>query len=398
MTYFPPSTQNGTIDPFPPTIISLNDTEYEYARRYGTLEDPPDLGSIATGKLAILGIATSPSFFKSIDILPSIGSSVTQYVSVHSEPSSGSNLTKTWHFRADSFASLNSSQYEFGCAFTKTGSSGNSYGFYYGSSVGVASTGSWGVFIDDEVSNYFDDLVLVGKTTPIQISGNTPIVQIFNNNSKGGLYVQGNADVGGSGDIGSTLGVGAKLTVRSGGYSVTGNSDITGTLNVTSTVTAPTFVGSLTGTASGNKTLAAFDIPHVTKKGKRIRHVVAEGPEPGIYIRGKLINSNSIELPEYWDGLIDPESITVSLTQIGYSQDLIVDGIEWGKVVKIKSGNGSNINCYYEVWAARWVNPMDHDEKLHVVYEGETPDDYPGNRNSFLVGGWDYDKRIPKWG
>ena len=159
----------------------------------------------------------------------------------------------------------------------------------------------------------------------------------------------------------------------------------------------PTFIGNLTGVASGNKTLASFDIPHVKDKGKRIRHIVAEGPEPGIYIRGKLKDTNVIELPEYWDGLIDPESITVTLTQIGYSQDLIVDKIEWGKRIVVKSGTGANIHCFYEVWAARWLNPMNHDEKLTVVYEGDTPDDYPGGNENFLVGGWDYDRRETKW-
>ena len=171
----------------------------------------------------------------------------------------------------------------------------------------------------------------------------------------------------------------------------------TATMTASGTVTAPTFVGNLTGVASGNKVLAAFDIPHVKDKNKRIRHIVAEGPEPGIYIRGKLKDTNVIELPEYWDGLIDPETITVTLTQIGYSQDLIVDDIEWGKKVIIRSGVGANIHCFYEVWAARWVNPMNHDEKLHVVYEGETPDDYPGSNQDFLIGGWDYDRRNPQW-
>jgi len=167
-------------------------------------------------------------------------------------------------------------------------------------------------------------------------------------------------------------------------------------------VTAPTFIGNLignvtgnvTGTASGNK---AFDIPHVTQKGKRIRHIIAEGPEAGIYVRGKIKDTNIIELPEYWDGLIDPETITVTLTQIGYSQDLIVDKIEWGKNIIIRSGLGANIHCYYEVWAARWLNPMNHDEKLIVVYDGETPDDYPGDNRQFLIGGWDYDRRNPQW-
>ena len=164
----------------------------------------------------------------------------------------------------------------------------------------------------------------------------------------------------------------------------------------TGIITATTFVGALTGTASGNKVLP-FDIPHVTQKGKRIRHIIAEGPEAGIYVRGKIKDTNAIELPEYWDGLIDPETITVTLTQIGYSQDLIVDKIDLGKNIIIRSGIGTNIHCYYEVWASRWINPMNHDEKLIVVYDGETPDDYPGDNKQFLIGGWDYDRRNPYW-
>ena len=174
-----------------------------------------------------------------------------------------------------------------------------------------------------------------------------------------------------------------------------GNLAIDNTLQVGATgvyggnVTAPTFIGNLignvTGKASGNK---SFDIPHVTQPGKRIRHVCAEGPEAGIYIRGRLTGKNVINLPDYWDGLVDPETITVTLTQIGSSQDLIVDAIEWGKRVKVRSGNGTNIDCFYEVWVARHINPENHDEKLHVVYEGESPADYPGDNDNFIVGGY----------
>jgi hypothetical protein len=174
--------------------------------------------------------------------------------------------------------------------------------------------------------------------------------------------------------------------------------NLTGTGTFGGEVAAPTFrgnfVGNLTGTASGNK---GFDIPHVKDGGKRIRHICVEGPESGIYVRGSLKDANEIVLPEYWDGLVDPETITVTLTQIGYSQDLIVDKIEWGKIVRIRSGNGANINCFYEVWAARHINPMNHDEKLHVVYEGNSPKDYPGNNEYYLLGGWDYDRRETKW-
>ena len=59
-----------------------------------------------------------------------------------------------------------------------------------------------------------------------------------------------------------------------------------------------------------------FDIPHPTKKGYRLRHVCLEGPESGVYYRGRLTGKNVIELPEYWRGLVDAETFTVTLTQI----------------------------------------------------------------------------------
>ena len=90
-------------------------------------------------------------------------------------------------------------------------------------------------------------------------------------------------------------------------------------------------------------------------------------------------------MPEYWDGLVDPESITVSLTQIGYSQDLIVEGIEWGKIVKVKSGNGTSIDCYYTIQASRVDG-----EPLIVEDEGETPAEYPGSKDQFSISGFDY--------
>ena len=123
-----------------------------------------------------------------------------------------------------------------------------------------------------------------------------------------------------------------------------------------------------------------FDIPHPTKKGYRLRHVCLEGPESGVYYRGRLTGKNVIELPEYWRGLVDPETITVTLTQIKTSQDLIVDGIEWGSRVKIKSGNGTGIDCFYLVHAERADG-----EKLIVEYEGQSPDDYPGDNSIYSI-------------
>ena len=135
------------------------------------------------------------------------------------------------------------------------------------------------------------------------------------------------------------------------------------------------------GVTAGGHTLANkkdFDIPHPTKKGHRLRHVCLEGPEAGVYVRGRLTGKNIIELPEYWRGLVDPETITVTLTQIKTSQDLIVDGIEWGTRIKVRSGNGTDIDCFYHVQAERKDG-----EKLIVEYEGTSIDDYPGNNAEY---------------
>ena len=147
---------------------------------------------------------------------------------------------------------------------------------------------------------------------------------------------------------------------------------------IATTVTATTFNGVLNGVATGNKVLP-FDIPHWKKKGKRIRHVCAEGPEAGIYIRGKLDGSNIIELPEYWQGLVDYDTITVTLTPYGKKDtSLYVKDVSEDRIL-VSGDSHTNVKCFYEVWVARWIDPRNHDEKLHVVYDGESPDDYPGD-------------------
>lgn len=131
-----------------------------------------------------------------------------------------------------------------------------------------------------------------------------------------------------------------------------------------------------------------FDISHPHKPGWRLRHTCLEGPENAVYFRGRLTGKNVIELPDYWKNFVDPESITVSLTQIGSSQDLIVDKIEWGSKINIRSGNASAIDCYYLIHGERIDG-----EKLIVEYEGETPADYPGDNSEYSVSGYHYDTK-----
>lgn len=101
-------------------------------------------------------------------------------------------------------------------------------------------------------------------------------------------------------------------------------------------------------------TTKSFVIKHPTKEGKKLRYGSLEGPENGVYVRGKLKGSNVIELPDYWTKLVDPESITVQLTPIGSHQKLYVEKIVDNKVY-IANENllAKAINCFFYVLAER---------------------------------------------
>ena len=78
-------------------------------------------------------------------------------------------------------------------------------------------------------------------------------------------------------------------------------------------------------------TTKSFVIPHPTKEGYKLQHGSLEGPENGVYVRGRS-GSGVIKLPEYWAGLIDPSSITATLTPIGQNASLWVERIESNKI------------------------------------------------------------------
>ena len=116
-----------------------------------------------------------------------------------------------------------------------------------------------------------------------------------------------------------------------------------------------TFYGKISATSK------AFLIDHPTKKGKKLQHGSLEGPENGVYVRGKC-ESNVIELPDYWTGLVDEDTITVQLTPIGGWQKLYVKKIEDNKVYVGKFGFGSP-KFFYNVYGER-----KDIEKMEVEY------------------------------
>jgi hypothetical protein len=93
--------------------------------------------------------------------------------------------------------------------------------------------------------------------------------------------------------------------------------------------TSPTFDLEVNGTFGA--TSKSFVIKHPTQEGKKLVYGAIEGPEFGVYVRGK-VNGNIIELPEEWIGLVDENSITVQLTGDGILKLLYVNKIKDNKV------------------------------------------------------------------
>lgn len=131
--------------------------------------------------------------------------------------------------------------------------------------------------------------------------------------------------------------------------------DTLGTAGVTKVVGA-------TGTFSGSVTcggLKCFNIPHPSpsKENKRLVHACIEGPEAGVYTRGRVTNKKEIVFPPYWKDLVDWTTITVSLTPIGSHQDVIVKRFDEEKVY-LQSNGGLPIDCFYHVYATRKDIPI----------------------------------------
>ena len=123
-----------------------------------------------------------------------------------------------------------------------------------------------------------------------------------------------------------------------------------------------------------------FDLVHPTKgKGHRLRYACIEGPEVAVYCRGRLKESNVINLPDYWKDLVHEDSITVQLQPIGTNQNLVIQEFNNEFIVIAEDSTNtdlitdlSTIDCFYHVYGERKdINP------LIVEYEGNSWEDYP---------------------
>ena len=116
-----------------------------------------------------------------------------------------------------------------------------------------------------------------------------------------------------------------------------------------------------------------FDMVHPSRgEGHRLRYACIEGPEVGVYYRGRVRNKNNvITLPNYWKDLVHTDSISVQLQPIGAHQNVIVK--RWDDShIYLQAQGGMPVDCFFHVYAERKdVN------KLITEYEGDSWKEYP---------------------
>jgi hypothetical protein len=145
----------------------------------------------------------------------------------------------------------------------------------------------------------------------------------------------------------------SRPTVNGTGVLLSGEASAATVSNVVYTTgnTTQTISGNLTVTGHFSANTKSFLIDHPTQVGKKLQYGVLEGPEHSVYLRGKT-NNSFIQFPNYWSGLVDQNSITVSLTPIGNYQKLFVEEVNISGV-KVGKNYFEDINYYYHIFAER---------------------------------------------
>lgn len=213
-------------------------------------------------------------------------------------------------------------------------------GFYIGSTITNAPNTGWFYVTVERHS----DANWVHQTATSYGAGNTAN-EVYTRTKVSGTWGSWKK-LSDSGDISGTTNYIPKFTATS----TLGNSVIyESSSNIGIGTTSPGAKLEVNG--SFRATTKSFIINHPTKENKKLQYGVLEGPEHSVYVRGKLTNTNVIQLPDYWHALVHEDSITVNLTAIGKKQDLWVEEIT-DTHITIASKTGE-INCFYAVFAER---------------------------------------------
>ena len=209
-------------------------------------------------------------------------------------------------------------------------------------------------------SAYIEGNTQIGKVDAF--SDATATLMVGREGTKGtdrSFHVRGNTRLEGDGGTANALNISGNTTQK-GNTNQTGNIDLKGNITISGTMKS----GFATWSSSIVATTKLFDIKHPNKDGYRLAHSCLEGPEHAVYYRGRA-TKNIIPLPLYWKDLVDPASITVSITPIGVHQNIIVKRLD-AENIYLQNQGALPINCFFHVFGQR----IDI-ERLQVEYEGD---------------------------
>jgi hypothetical protein len=244
----------------------------------------------------------------------------------------------------------------------------------------------WGA---DGFLKYRNDIVTGVTVTNNQVvttnsSGGTTTFTV--NAITAGTYSNGTITVQGSGTISNITGFNtfysangtltSNRTVRTDQHTITfsGASEnmvkivYTGATSTDKVLQTANSVGTnfyVTANGDLSATSKSFLIPNKLKPGYMLRHGSLEGPEHGVYHRGKLNGSGIIELPEYWSWLVDEETITIQITPIGEFKKYVIKSISTTQIEISEIEGTDNVNCFYIIHGERKdIDKMIVDEKI----------------------------------
>ena len=124
------------------------------------------------------------------------------------------------------------------------------------------------------------------------------------------------------------------------------NINASGVLNIFDPVN---ITGNVTITGHLSASSKSFLINHPTQLGKKLQYGSLEGPEHGVFVRGKT-SDTTINLPDYWASLVDEDSISVNLTPIDVFSNIYV--VEYNNRRVVTDGNNGN-DYFYTVYGER---------------------------------------------
>jgi len=142
--------------------------------------------------------------------------------------------------------------------------------------------------------------------------------------------------------VSGTFETAGACTLATGG----GNSTFGGCVGIGMT---PTYTLQVNGSFAA--TSKSFVIDHPVKPNYMLEYGSLEGPEFGVYYRGR-VQSDTITLPDYWSSLVRDGTITVQLTPNGSFQHLYVVSTSLTEI-KIGAADGETIDCYYVIYGER---------------------------------------------